>query len=130
VAAVSLCELAGGGAGGGRQWSAWAEDRRGPVPALVAGEWDVVRERAGKPLRLLAEGDDWRMCEDLAQSDNVAEVIRSVGPALVITPLLDGPQLASRWAARYASVFADDPGSAVLTLTSFGLAQRCRPLAG
>jgi hypothetical protein len=67
------------------------------------------------------------VCEDLAQSDNVAEVIRSVGPALVMTPLLDGPQLASRWAARYASVFADDPGSAVLTLTSFGLGQRCRP---
>jgi hypothetical protein len=67
------------------------------------------------------------VCEDLAQSDNVAEVIRSVGPAQVITPLLDGPQLASRWAARYASVFADDPGSAVVTLTSFGLAQRCRP---
>jgi hypothetical protein len=67
------------------------------------------------------------VCEDLAQSDNVAQVIRSVGPTLVVTPLLDGPQLISRWAARYASVFADDPGSAVLTLTSYGLAQRCRP---
>jgi hypothetical protein len=41
--------------------------------------------------------------------------------------LLDGPQLTSRWAARYASVLADDPGSAVLTLTSFGMVQRCRP---
>ena len=53
------------------------------------------------------------MCEDLAQIDEVADVMRSVGPTIVITPLLDGPQLSSRWAARYASVLADDPWSAV-----------------
>ena len=64
------------------------------------------------------------VCEDLAQTDEVASVIRSVGPMIVVTPLLDGPQLSSRWAARYASVLADDPGSAVLTLTSFGMARR------
>jgi hypothetical protein len=64
------------------------------------------------------------VCEDLAQTDDVASVIRSVGPMIVVTPLLDGPQLSSRWAARYAGVLADDPGSAVLTLTSFGMAQR------
>jgi hypothetical protein len=46
---------------------------------------------------------------------------------IVVTPVLDGPQLSSRWAARYASVVADDPGSAVLTLTSFGMAQRSLP---
>jgi hypothetical protein len=67
------------------------------------------------------------VCEDLAQTDDVADVIRSVGPMIVVTPLLDGPQLGSRWAARYAGVLADDPGSAVLTLTSFGMAQRSRP---
>jgi hypothetical protein len=67
------------------------------------------------------------VCEDLAQIDSVAEVVRSVGPTVVFTPLLDGPQLSSRWAARYASVLADDPGSAVLTLTSFGMVQRSRP---
>jgi hypothetical protein len=67
------------------------------------------------------------VCEDLAQIDDVAEVIRSVGPTVVVTPLLDGPQVTSRWAARYASVLADDPGSSVLTLTSFGMVQRCRP---
>jgi hypothetical protein len=67
------------------------------------------------------------VCEDLAQIDDVAEVIRSVGPTVVITPLLDGPQLPSRWAARYGSVLADDPGSTILTLTSFGMVQRSRP---
>ena len=67
------------------------------------------------------------VCEDLAQNDDVAEVIRSIGPTLVSTALLDGPQLTSRWPARYASVLADDPGSAIMTLTSFGMAQRSRP---
>jgi hypothetical protein len=67
------------------------------------------------------------VCEDLAQIDDIADVLRSVGPMTVVTPLLDGPQLSSRWAARYASVLADDPGSTVLTLTSFGMAQRARP---
>jgi hypothetical protein len=67
------------------------------------------------------------VCEDLAQNDDVAELIRSVGPTLVVTVLLDGPQLTSRWSARYASVLADDPGSAVLTLTSYGMVQRSRP---
>ncbi|HEY2435587.1 MAG TPA: hypothetical protein VGH93_00290, partial [Solirubrobacteraceae bacterium] len=67
------------------------------------------------------------VCEDLAQNDDIAALIRSVGPTLVMTALLDGPQLSSRWAARYASVFADDPGSSVLTLTSFGMVQRSRP---
>lgn len=67
------------------------------------------------------------VCEDLAQNDDVAAVMRSVGPTMVMAALLDGPQLSSRWAARYASVLADDPGSAVLTLTSMGMAQRSRP---
>jgi hypothetical protein len=67
------------------------------------------------------------VCEDLAEIDEVADVLRSVGPTIVVTPLLDGPQLSSRWAARYASVLADDPGSAVLTLTSYGMARRSRP---
>jgi hypothetical protein len=40
------------------------------------------------------------VCEDLAQSDEIAELIRSVGPTIVVAGLLDGPQLTSRWAAR------------------------------
>jgi hypothetical protein len=67
------------------------------------------------------------VCEDLAESDNVAELIRSVGPTCVLAGLLDGPQLTSRWAARYASVLADDPGSAVLTVSPFGMVERSRP---
>ena len=67
------------------------------------------------------------ICEDLARLDGVAELLRAIGPTLVITLLLDGPQLASRWTARYAGVLADDPGSAVLTLTAYGMASRSRP---
>ncbi len=67
------------------------------------------------------------VCEDLARLDGVAELLRSIAPTLVITLLLDGPQLASRWTARYAGVLADDPGSAVLTLTAYGMASRSRP---
>lgn len=68
------------------------------------------------------------ICEDLAQNDEVADLIRAVGPTGIVTPLLDGPQLASRWwSARYASVFANDPGSAVLTLSAWGLVERSRP---
>src|SRR5262245_12154018 len=67
------------------------------------------------------------VCEDLARLDEVADLLRAIGPTLVVTTLLDGPQLASRWTARYASVLADDPGSAVVTLTSFGFVQRSLP---
>jgi hypothetical protein len=67
------------------------------------------------------------VCEDLARLDEVADLLRAIGPTLVITTLLDGPQLATRWTARYASVLADDPGSAVVTLTSFGFVRRSLP---
>ena len=66
------------------------------------------------------------VCEDLARPDPVADTIRAVGPNLVICLLMDGPQLASRWGARYATVLADDPGSSVITLSSLGMVQRSR----
>jgi hypothetical protein len=44
-----------------------------------------------------------------------------------LTRLLDGPQLAGRWPCRYASILADEPGAAVLTLTSYGMVGRSRP---
>ena len=67
------------------------------------------------------------VCEDLARPDPVTYVIRAVAPTLVVALLFDGPQLASRWPARYASVLADDPGCAVLTLTALGMAWRSQP---
>ncbi len=67
------------------------------------------------------------VCEDLARPDPVTDVIRAVAPTLVVALLLDGPQLAARWPARYASVLADDPGCSVLTLTALGMALRSRP---
>jgi hypothetical protein len=63
------------------------------------------------------------ICEDLARQEPIARVVRAVGPNLVIALLMDGPQLAARWSARYATVLADDPGSSVLTLTSYGMVQ-------
>jgi len=70
------------------------------------------------------------ICEDLARQDPAADVIRSVGPNLVIALLMDGPQLPSRWPGRYASVLAEDPGSSVLTLTSLGMSTLSRPAPG
>jgi hypothetical protein len=67
------------------------------------------------------------ICEDLARQDPISRLVRSVGPNLVVALLLDGPQLATRWSARYATVLADDPGCSVLTLTSLGMALQSRP---
>jgi hypothetical protein len=93
--------------------------------------WWEKMEIPRRTVHFVEHGDEIAIvslvCEDLAQIESVAEVIRSVGPSVVFAPLLDGPQISSRWSARYASVLADDPGSAVLTLTSFGMAQRSRP---
>jgi hypothetical protein len=64
------------------------------------------------------------ICEDLAQLEPVSEIIRSLGPTLLIALLMDGPQIKERWPARYASIFADDPGTAVMTMTSLGMVDR------
>ena len=50
------------------------------------------------------------VCEDLARLDEVADLVRRIGPTIVVALLLDGPQLSSRWASRYASILADEPG--------------------
>jgi hypothetical protein len=67
------------------------------------------------------------ICEDLARQDPMADVVRAVGPDLVVALLQDGPQLDRRWSARYATILADDPGSSVLTMTSIGMAELSRP---
>lgn len=64
------------------------------------------------------------VCEDLARSEPVHDVMRSVAPNLLFALLMDGAQLPTRWSSRYASTLADDPGTSVLTLTSLGLIKR------
>ena len=70
------------------------------------------------------------ICEDLARVDPCQLLLRAIGPNLVIALLMDGPQLPGRWPGRYATVLADDPGSSVLTLTSFGLVNASNKRAG
>ena len=101
----------------------------GALPPSV--RWWEAMEVPRRAVQLLELGEGITLvsivCEDLARLDEVADLLRAIGPTLVVTILLDGPQLPARWTARYASVLADDPGSAVLTLSSFGFVQRARP---
>lgn len=64
------------------------------------------------------------ICEDLARQEPVASAVRSVGPSLVVSLLLDGPQLQQRWPGKYAAVLADDPGSSVLSVSPLGMVNR------
>jgi len=80
-------------------------------------ECHVMLFRANATLSVL-------ICEDLARYDPVLTVMNAIGPNLVIALLMDGPQLEKRWPGRYATVLAEDPGSAVLTLTSMGMVAR------
>jgi predicted amidohydrolase len=70
------------------------------------------------------------VCEDLARPDPAGDIVRAVGPNLVVSILADGPQLTDRWSARYATVLADDPGCSVLCLTSAGMAELSKPRPG
>lgn len=89
--------------------------------------WEEI-DVSARELPFFAIRDDLCMtvliCEDLARADPAMPVIRAVGPNLVVALLMDGPQLESRWPARYATVLADDPGSSVLTLTCAGMVDR------
>jgi hypothetical protein len=64
------------------------------------------------------------ICEDLARMDPAMNVIRAVGPNLVIALLMDGPQRSFRWPGRYSGVLADEPGCAVLTVTCAAMMDR------
>lgn len=70
------------------------------------------------------------ICEDLARQDPVSELVRSVGPTLVIALLLDAAQVPGRWPDRYATVLAEDPRSSVLTLTAAGLVDQANAVRG
>jgi hypothetical protein len=86
--------------------------------------WEGI-EISPRTLRFIAF-NEWLclcalICEDLARQEPVACAIRAIGPSLLIALLMDGPQLGNRWSSHYATVFADDPGTSVLTLTSLGM---------
>ncbi|WP_139068741.1 hypothetical protein [Hyphomonas sp. ND6WE1B] len=61
------------------------------------------------------------ICEDLARAEPVHKYVRAVGPNIIFVLLMDGCQLEQRWPARYAMGLSEDPGSAVVTLTSRAL---------
>ena len=108
----------------GGQWSHYRQDKhhrwsldRSQIAQYHLAEvldprvrWWEALELDRRSLEVL-ERDDGHViaslvCEDLAHIDDVVELIRAVGPTLVVALLLDGPQLASRWTARYASVLS------------------------
>jgi len=89
--------------------------------------WEDLRV-IDRRLPFLVMRNQWTVtsliCEDLARNDPARTVVESIGPNLVISLLMDGPQLPDRWSARYATVLAEDPGSSVLSMSSFGLIKR------
>lgn len=98
-------------------------------PALKWWEGIAIRDRQLNFFAL----EEWLtmsvlICEDLARQDPISQILRTVGPNLVIALLMDGPQLKTRWPNRYAMVLADDPGCAVLSVTSIGMCNLSRPL--
>jgi hypothetical protein len=64
------------------------------------------------------------ICEDLARIEPCQAALRAVGPNLTLVLLMDSAQIIGRWPSQYAGVLTDDPGTSVLTLTSFGLINR------
>lgn len=94
--------------------------------------WFEYMSTAQRRLTILAP-NSWLsltalICEDLARLEPVSELIRGIGPTLLTALLSDGPQLSNRWSARYATIFADDPGTSVFSLTSIGMAKRSKKL--
>jgi hypothetical protein len=66
-----------------RAWSGWAEDRRGPVPDVVAAEWGYFRDRADVPLERVAAGEDRQLCVALLTLHAIAdEACAGLGVAL------------------------------------------------
>lgn len=89
--------------------------------------WEDIRTTSRK-LPFLVMRDQWTVttliCEDLARTDPGQRVVRAIGPNLVLSLVMDGPQIPGRWSAMYATVLTDDPGCSVLTLSSLGLVDR------
>jgi hypothetical protein len=102
----------------------------GHVLSPTVDWWEAIKIRRRK-VTFMNLGQEMTICplicEDLARQDPIADLIRTVGPSLVITILMDGPQRKDRWSSRYATVLAEDPGCAVITLTSYGMVRRWKP---
>jgi hypothetical protein len=82
----------------GRAWSAWVEDRHGPMPSLLAEEWRVALRRSDLPLADLAEGRDWRVVTALLSLHAIAdEACAGLGSA---TERADGRGAVYRGRAR------------------------------
>ncbi|MCG2614323.1 hypothetical protein LZZ85_08515 [Terrimonas sp. NA20] len=120
-----------------RKHHRWQLDRKQIIQYDLQGvlsterRWFEYTTVSQRRLTFLAP-NDWLVitsliCEDLARLEPVSEIIRGVGPTFLVALLSDGPQLTERWSARYASVLADDPGTAVFSLTSYGMASRSKP---
>jgi hypothetical protein len=120
-----------------RKHHRWQLDRKQIIQYDLQGiltterKWFEYTTVSQRRLTFLAP-NDWLVitsliCEDLARLEPVSEIIRGVGPTFLVALLSDGPQLTGRWSARYASVLADDPGTAVFSLTSYGMASRSKP---
>lgn len=91
--------------------------------------WEDMRISSRK-VPIMVMRDQWTVtaliCEDLARVDPGQRIMRAIGPNLVLSLVMDGPQIAQRWSSMYATVLADDPGSAVLTVNSLGLIERMK----
>lgn len=90
--------------------------------SILSRSLDVIVYRGRSTLTTL-------ICEDLARVDPCQAAVRAIGPNLLIALLMDGPQLGGRWPGRYATVLAEDPGTSVLSFTSFGLIARQNDIA-
>ena len=84
---------------------------------LLSRRVDFAVIRAGSVVSAL-------ICEDLARVDPCQDLIRSVGPSIIFALLMDAPQIRQRWPARHATILAEAPGSAVLTMTSKAMMNR------
>lgn len=117
----------------GEQIKGYSLDYKGSNGLSEASHWENF---AGRPRELNFVAYRRKsvfcsiVCEDLARSEPCHEIIRAVGPNLIFALLMDGPQIEQRWGAKYASLFSDDHGCAVMTLSSLalvGLSQRTQP---
>ena len=91
-----------------------------PVAVLVGGHRPPLSRRVDFAVIRSGSVISALICEDLARVDPCQELIRSVGPSIIFALLMDAPQIKERWPARHATILAEDPGSAVLTMTSKG----------